>query len=89
MDEKYMRFALDIETRSMIGTLGVVKEDKFEVICEKYLEHEERAMIDGQIHDINLGAKGVEEIVKKIEDKVNLKLEEVSIAAAGRFFENN
>lgn len=89
MDEKYMRFALDIGTRSMIGTLGVVKEDKFEVICEKYLEHEERAMIDGQIHDINLGAKGVEEIVKKIEDKVNLKLEEVSIAAAGRFFENN
>lgn len=79
-----MKFALDIGTRSMIGTLGVIKDDKFEVICEKYLEHEERAMIDGQIHDIDLVAKGVKSIVEQIEAEMNLKLEEVSIAAAGR-----
>lgn len=80
-----MKFALDIGTRSMIGTLGVIKEDKFEVICEKYLEHEERAMIDGQIHDIELVAKGVNIILKQVEEEVGFKVDEVSIAAAGRF----
>ncbi|MGL5086191.1 MAG: cell division protein FtsA [Clostridium sp.] len=84
MKNKKMKFALDIGTRSMIGTLGVVKDDKFEVVCEKYLEHEERAMIDGQIHDIDLVAKGVKAIVEQIECEMDLKLEEVSIAAAGR-----
>lgn len=45
-------FALDIGTRSVIGTVGVIKENKFYVIAEEYIEHDERAMIDGQIHDI-------------------------------------
>ncbi len=85
MNNNDMKFALDIGTRSMIGTLGVVKEDKFEVICEKYLEHEERAMIDGQIHDIDLVAKGVNIILKQVEEEVGFKVDEVSIAAAGRF----
>ena len=85
MNNNDMKFALDIGTRSMIGTLGVIKDEKFEVICEKYLEHEERAMIDGQIHDIELVAKGVGIIVSKVEEEVGFKLNEVSIAAAGRF----
>ncbi|MBU3103690.1 cell division protein FtsA [Clostridium gasigenes] len=85
MNNNDMKFALDIGTRSMIGTLGVVKEDKFEVICEKYLEHEERAMIDGQIHDIDLVAKGVNIILKQVEEEVGFKVDQVSIAAAGRF----
>lgn len=85
MNNKDMKFALDIGTRSMIGTLGVVNGEKFEVICEKYLEHEERAMIDGQIHDIDLVANSVSKIVNDIEEELNIKLEDVSIAAAGRF----
>jgi len=78
-------FSLDIGTRSIIGTVGVVRDKKFEVLSEKYQEHEERAMIDGQIHDINLVAQVVEGIKKKIEAELEIKLEEVSIAAAGRF----
>lgn len=85
MNNKDVRFALDIGTRSMIGTLGLIKEDKFEVICEKYLEHKERAMIDGQIHDIDIVTSGVEAIVRSIEEEVGFSLESVSIAAAGRF----
>lgn len=85
MENNNIKFALDIGTRSMIGTLGLIKEDKFEVICEKYLEHEERAMIDGQIHDIDLVAKGVNTIVKQVEEEMGFKLKDVSIAAAGRF----
>jgi len=42
-------------------------------------------MIDGQIHDINLVAQVVDGIKKKIETELEIKLEEVSIAAAGRF----
>ena len=80
-----VKFALDVGTRSLIGTVGVVEDNKFRVICEKYLEHEERAMIDGQIHDIDLVAKGVKTIVNEIEDELGIKLENVSIAAAGRF----
>ncbi|MGG7178655.1 cell division protein FtsA [Clostridium paraputrificum] len=82
---KDMIFSLDIGTRSIIGTVGVVREKKFEVICEKYKEHEERAMIDGQIHDINLVAKVVADIKKDLEAEIGLQLKEVSIAAAGRF----
>ena len=29
-------FSLDIGTRSIIGTVGVVREKKFEVLYEKY-----------------------------------------------------
>ncbi|GAB6169447.1 cell division protein FtsA [Clostridium carnis] len=80
-----IKFALDIGTRSMIGTVGIVKDNKFNVICEKYLEHEERAMVDGQIHDISLVSNGVKKIISEIEEKIDIKLENVSIAAAGRF----
>lgn len=80
-----VKFALDVGTRSLIGTVGIIEDDKFKVICEKYLEHEERAMIDGQIHDIDLVAKGVKTIVNEIEAEIGIKLQDVSIAAAGRF----
>ncbi|WP_411168849.1 cell division protein FtsA [Clostridium sp. MB05] len=82
---KDIKFALDVGTRSIIGSVGIVEENRFNVICEKYLEHEERAMVDGQIHDIELVAKGVKKIVDYIEAEIGIQLENVSIAAAGRF----
>ncbi len=78
-------FSLDIGTRSIIGTVGVVREKKFEVLYEKYKEHEERAMVDGQIHDINLVASVVKDVKENIERELGIQLKEVSIAAAGRF----
>lgn len=78
-------FALDIGTRSVIGTVGVVRDKKFYVIDEVYTEHEERAMIDGQIHDISLVAKAVNNVKNRLEESLNIKLTNVSIAAAGRF----
>lgn len=80
-----IKFALDVGTRSLIGTVGIIEDNKFKVICEKYLEHEERAMIDGQIHDIDLVAKGVKTILNEIEEEIGIKPQDVSIAAAGRF----
>ncbi|MBA5851894.1 rod shape-determining protein [Clostridium sp. cel8] len=78
-------FALDIGTRTVIGTAGIVKDKKFHVISEYCLEHEQRAMIDGQIHDVGLVANTVLNIKEKIEKDLNMKLENVVIAAAGRF----
>ncbi len=85
INPKDIIFALDIGTRSIIGTVGIIKDKKFNVISEKYLEHDERAMVDGQIHDINLVANTVNKVKKELEKELNLTLEEVAIAAAGRF----
>ena len=78
-------FSLDIGTRSIIGVVGVVEDNKFKVLAERYKEHEERAMIDGQIHDINLVAKTVSDVKNGLEEELGFKLQYVSIAAAGRF----
>lgn len=78
-------FSLDIGTRTVIGTVGIVRDKKFHVISEKFTEHEERAMIDGQIHDISLVAKAVNKVKSEIEEELGFKLEKVAIAAAGRF----
>jgi cell division protein FtsA len=85
INPKDIIFALDIGTRSIIGTVGIIKDKKFNVISEKYLEHDERAMVDGQIHDINLVANTVNKVKKELEKELDLTLEEVAIAAAGRF----
>lgn len=78
-------FALDIGTRSVIGSVGVIKDTKFNVIAEEYIEHDERAMVDGQIHDINLVSVKVMEIKSRLEKSIGSELKEVFIAAAGRF----
>ncbi|WP_446899552.1 cell division FtsA domain-containing protein [Clostridium sp. LBM24168] len=78
-------FALDIGTRTVIGTAGIVKDKKFNVISEYCLEHTERAMIDGQIHDVELVAGTANIVKQKIEKDLNMKMENVVIAAAGRF----
>jgi len=84
-NQKDIIFALDIGTRSVIGTVGIIKDKKFQVVCEKYIEHEERAMVDGQIHDINLVASVVQKVKVYLEEELQIQLNEVAIAAAGRF----
>ncbi len=78
-------FSLDIGTRSVIGTVGVIRDKKFQVIAEKYTEHNERAMIDGQIHDISLVSKAVGYVKRELEEELGIELKKVAIAAAGRF----
>ncbi|WP_368487562.1 cell division protein FtsA [Clostridium sp. BJN0013] len=78
-------FSLDIGTRSVIGTVGILRDKKFRVIAERCIEHEERAMIDGQIHDVALVANVVNTIKSELEKDLNMKIKDVAIAAAGRF----
>jgi cell division protein FtsA len=85
INPKDIIFALDIGTRSIIGTAGIVRDKKFYCVAESYIEHEERAMMDGQIHDISLVASGVNTVKSRLEKELGFKLKDVSIAAAGRF----
>lgn len=85
---KHMVFGLDIGTRSIVGTVGYRENDhNFTVaaICVK--EHDTRAMLDGQIHDIGKVSESIAYIKKELEKELNVKLTDVCIAAAGRVLE--
>ncbi|WP_448754907.1 cell division protein FtsA [Agathobacter sp.] len=78
-------FGLDIGTRNVVGTVGYQTDDKEFVVAAQYVrEHETRAMLDGQIHDIGRVAKTIKEVKDELEKQTGQPLEEVCIAAAGR-----
>ena len=78
-------FGLDIGTRNVVGTVGYQTDDREFVVTAQYVrEHETRAMLDGQIHDIGRVAKTIKEVKDELEKQTGQPLEEVCIAAAGR-----
>ena len=84
LDRGSMVFALDIGTRSVVGLLGSIVDNRI-IIHHSAMEfHRERVMYDGQIHDIDGVARIVKLVKENLENKVGFKLEEVAIAAAGR-----
>ncbi len=76
-------FALDIGTRSVVGIILEEQEEGFHVKDILVEEHKERAMLDGQIHNVLKVAEVIQSIKEKLEEKYG-KLEKVSVAAAGR-----
>ena len=80
MDESV--FALDIGTRTVVGLIA--HGDPLTVSAACVLEHSERSMQDGQIHDIDKVAKVVSQIKSDLEEQTGQKLNEVSVAVAGR-----
>jgi len=79
-------FALDIGTRSVVGIIAsrATESETLEIIDVEMLEHQERSMIGGQIHDIPKVAGTVSRIKRTFEEKHNTELKEVAVAAAGR-----
>ena len=77
-------FALDIGTRSIIGMVGTVENEKVRIIAIEREEHAERAMIDGQIENIDKVAALAGKVKQRLESKLHFKLERVCVAAAGR-----
>ncbi|MDO4463597.1 MAG: cell division FtsA domain-containing protein [Bacillota bacterium] len=77
-------FGLDIGTRSIVGTVGYKSGDRFVVVAQRTKEHETRAMLDGQIHDIQKVADTIADVKLQLENAIGRKLTEVCIAAAGR-----
>ncbi len=76
--------SLDIGTRSVVGIVGKMENEKFVIIDFEMIEHPSRAMYDGQIHDINKVADVAREVKEKIEKRLGVTLKQVAIAAAGR-----
>lgn len=77
-------FALDIGTRSVVGVLGIQEGERFRILGTEIVEHRNRAMMDGQIHDIEQVAVISKEVKTKIEARFGITLKKVAIAAAGR-----
>ncbi len=77
-------FALDIGTRTVVGVLGVMEDDVFRLVDTETVEHPKRAMIDGQVEDIDQVAKVANQVKIALEERNNVKLTDVSVAAAGR-----
>ena len=77
-------FGLDIGTRNVVGTVGYKEGTEFIVVAQYMKEHETRAMLDGQIHDIRRDAKTIETVKQQLEEQIGTPLTEVCIAAAGR-----
>ena len=77
-------FALDIGTRTVVGILGFMDGETFRVTDTESVPHLKRAMIDGQVEDIEQVAKVARTVKETLEQRNSIRLTEVSIAAAGR-----
>jgi len=77
-------FGLDIGTRSVVGIVGYKVGSQFKVEAYAMIEHDTRAMIDGQIHDVAKVTETIIAVKKDLEQQLGLSLHKVCIAAAGR-----
>lgn len=77
-------FALDIGTHSVIGMLGKKQDTRMEVLEIYEKEYPVRAMLDGQIQDIEMVAKTAREVKEYLSKSCGVSLTDVFVAAAGR-----
>ncbi len=84
ISQEELIFALDIGTRTVVGVVGVQEESCFRVLATEITEHKNRAMLDGQIHDIEQVAQAAADVRQKLEARLGIKLKRVALAAAGR-----
>ena len=76
-------FALDIGTRSVTGIILKQLDNYYEVIDYCMLEHQDRSMRDGQIHNVVAVAETIAQVKSQLEASYG-PLEKVCVAAAGR-----
>lgn len=77
-------FALDIGTRSVVGVVCQNSDNVLKVDEIKSYFHKQRSMIDGQIEDIKEVSRVVGIVKNELEKSLDIKLNKVCIAAAGR-----
>lgn len=84
-EDKDLVYALDIGTRKVAGLLArVTPKGGFDLVAAEVIEHETRAMQDGQIHDVPSVAGAIREVTDRLEQRCHARLERVAVAAAGR-----
>lgn len=81
--DKQLLFALDIGTRSVVGLVGEIDNGAIKLIASDREEHHTRAMLDGQIHDVQEVAEVLAAVKTRLETTTG-KLTKVAVAAAGR-----
>lgn len=82
--EQELVFALDIGTRSIVGVVGRAQGDRFQVLDIETAEHGKRVMMDGQIDNIAQVGRLAREVTDRLEQRLNVRLSRVCVAAAGR-----
>ena len=66
--EQPLVFGLDIGTRNVVGTVGYRTEDQFIVTAQYIMQHDTRAMLDGQIHDIGRVSGTIRKVKEQLEN---------------------
>jgi len=79
-----MIFALDIGTRSVVGVVGKPSGGRFKAMDIEMAEHGSRAMLDGQIDNIQQVGALARTVTERLEERLGVHLERVCVAAAGR-----
>ncbi len=82
--DKDLIFALDIGTRSIVGIVGRLVGDRFQVLAVESAEYSKRTMLDGQIDDIAGVAALARAVTDRLGHKLEVDLKRVCVAAAGR-----
>ena len=77
-------YALDIGTRKIVGLVMQKQEDHLQVLDSEMIEHKTRAMMDGQIHDVDAVAETIRRITRILEERLQIPLTAAAVAAAGR-----
>lgn len=84
-EEARIIYSLDIGTRCVKGVIAEKQNASLKIRSMVVMEHEERAMLDGAIHDVQKVSRIVESVTKQLQAEIGLELKQVSVAMAGRF----
>ncbi|MGB9886392.1 MAG: cell division protein FtsA [Moorellales bacterium] len=79
-----MIFALDIGTRVVVGVVLERGRSGWRIRASAVEEHAQRAMLDGQIHDVPVVTETIFRVKERLERRLRTPLKEVAVAAAGR-----
>lgn len=82
--EQDLIYALDIGTRSVVGVVGKPSGGRFKALAIEMAEHGSRAMLDGQIDNIQQVAALARTVTDRLEERMGIRLTRVCVAAAGR-----
>lgn len=77
-------FALDIGTRKVVGLLAGGEQENLTIIDCEIREHKTRAMLAGQIHEIEQVAQIVMDIKRTLQERTGETLSKAAVAVAGR-----
>lgn len=83
MSDHEIRFSLDIGTRSVIGLVTRPSDAGIDILACERIEHNSRAMLDGQIHNVPEVAAVIRNIKSRLEEVCG-PLSSAAVAAAGR-----